>query len=261
MEPQHDVPGEIRGLGLNGKVALVTGAYRGIGLAIAQGLARAGARLVIADKSHAIADRAAEQTSAGYQTHGVQADVTDPLDVARMFDETRDIFGGLDILVNNAAILSSKPAREYTRAEWHRLIETNLSACYFVATEAARLFEAGTGGTIINMSSIVGHRARRNLAPYIAAKAGIDGLTRALTCDLARAGVRVNAIAPGFIESDMSKVDKPGFRESIARAIPAGRWGRPDDIAQVAVFLAGPAATYIHGQTIYVDGGFSAVSP
>ncbi len=261
MKSQHQESGATTQTDLTGKVALVTGASQGIGLAIARGLAQAGASIVLADKSQAVEEQCAALKDAGYRAQAVQADVTDPSDVERMFADVTDAFDGLDILVNNAAILLSSPARDYSRVEWQRVIETNLSACYFVAMEAVKLFDTSGGGTIINMSSIVGRNARRNLVPYITAKAGIDGLTRGLTCDLARSGVRVNAIAPGFIESDMSRVDKPGFRESIAKAVPAGRWGQPQDIANVAVFLAGPAASYIHGQTIYVDGGFSAVSP
>jgi len=261
MESQHVNDAATRQPSLTGKVALVTGASQGIGLAIARGLAQAGASILLADRNQAVAEQCTALKDAGYRAQAVQADVTDPSQVERMFADVSDAYGGLDILVNNAAILINNPAREYTRTEWQRVIETNLSACYFVAMEAVKLFDTSGGGAIINMSSIVGRNARRNLVPYITAKAGIDGLTRALTCDLARSGVRVNAIAPGFIESDMSQVDKPGFRDSIAKAVPAGRWGQPEDIANVAVFLAGPAASYIHGQTIYVDGGFSAVSP
>ncbi|MDR5654727.1 SDR family NAD(P)-dependent oxidoreductase [Ruixingdingia sedimenti] len=247
-----------RRFALDGKVALVTGAAQGIGLAIAQGYAAAGAEVVLSDRSPAVADAADALRAGGFRAHAVTADVTDPAGVDRMFRFVTEQAGGLDVLVNNAAILIAAPARRIDRAGWTRTIDTNLTACFFAAQAAAALMEPRGGGAIVNLSSIVGRQARKHLSAYIAAKAGIDGLTRALAGELAGTGITVNAIAPGFITTDMSRTGSPAFEQQIAGRIPSRRWGTPEDIAGVAVFLATGAASYVNGQTLYVDGGFTA---
>ncbi len=251
---------DARGTSLSGRVALVTGASQGIGLAIARAFAAEGADLVIADRSDAVVERADELRGAGHDALALICDVTDEDDIARAFAAIDGGKGRLDILVNNAAVLISQPAQELTRTEWQRVIDTNLTACFFVAQSAARLMERQGSGRIINLSSIVGRVARTRLAAYIAAKAGIDGLTRALACDLAGRSITVNAIAPGFIETEMSRTGSTKFERWVQETVPARRWGRPEDIAGVAVFLASDAASYVNGQVIYVDGGFTAAS-
>jgi gluconate 5-dehydrogenase len=243
--------------GLAGRVGLVTGAAQGIGLAIARGLAAAQAEVVLVDRDAAVAERCEELRSAGFGARAIVCDVTDPEGVDRVFAATP---GRLDILVNNAAILITGSALEVRRADWQRVIDTNLTACFFIAQAAARLMAAQGGGRIINMSSIVGRTARAKLSAYIVAKAGIDGMTRALACELAGRNITVNAIAPGFVTTDMSRVDASGFEQAVVAMVPARRWGRPEDVAGVAVFLASEAAAYVNGQTIYVDGGFTAAS-
>ena len=249
-----------RRFALHGKVALVTGAAQGIGLAIAQGYADAGAEVVLSDRSPAVTEAAEALRAEGFHAHSVIADVTDPESISRMFDAVVQQVGRLDVLVNNAAILISKSARTLGREDWTRTIDTNLTACFFMAQAAAALIERQGGGAIINLSSIVGRQARPKLSAYIAAKAGIDGLTRALAGELAGTGITVNAIAPGFITTEMSHTGNPAFEQRITDSVPAQRWGRPEDIAGVAVFLATEAAGYINGQTLYVDGGFTAWS-
>jgi len=244
---------------LSGKVALVTGSSQGLGLGIARGMAAAGANVVMADINENVLERAEQITKAGFKASALIADVTLEKDVTRMFTHIEKNAGRLDIVVNNAAILATNSPAAISRAEWQRVIDTNLTACFFVAQAAVPMIEK-QGGSIINMSSMVGRTARKHLSSYIAAKAGIDGLTRALAGDLAGTNINVNAIAPGFITSEMSQTNNESFDAYVSAAVPARRWGAPQDIANVSVFLASNAGAYVNGQTIYVDGGFTAIS-
>ena len=248
----------VRRTSLRGKVALVTGAAQGIGLAIAQSLVGAGCSVVLADRDTAVEARAEELRSMGGTAQAVVGDVTGTDGAARLFGAVEAGPGRLDILVNNAAILRTGSAARMDRPTWQEVIDTNLSACFFMAQAAAVRMQRPAGGCIINMSSIVGRTARTGLSAYIAAKSGIDGLTRALALDFAGIGIRVNAIAPGFITTEMSRTDSAAFDQYVIGAVPAHRWGAAADIGAVAVFLASEAAAYVNGQTIYVDGGFTA---
>lgn len=246
---------------LDGRVSLVTGAERGIGLAIAQALASAGSHVVLADRSETVHDRSAMFAAAGFACDTMVADVADGAQIECMVGHIASRHGRIDILVNNAAILVRKGALEISRDEWQSVIDVNLSACFFMAQAVARGMVERGFGRIINLSSIVSHTARSRLSPYIAAKGGISALTRALATDLAGTGVNVNAIAPGFIETQMSgSNDETDFRRKVVESVPAGRWGQPEEVAGMAVVLASPAGDYVNGQTIFVDGGFTASS-
>lgn len=243
---------------LKGKSALVTGASRGIGLAIARALANAGAHVVLADRDASVEKQAAAMRAQGLSASASVCDVTVESQTDQLFQDLGDQGHVPDVLVNNAAIMIAKPAASMDRIDWNRTLETNLTACFFLALKASKGMVERGGGRIINLSSIVGRVARPQLAAYISAKAGIDGMTRALCCEFAGANITVNAIAPGFITTEMSRTGSNRFDGYVKTAVPARRWGEPNDIADVALFLASDLARYVNGQTIYVDGGYTA---
>lgn len=248
---------------LTGKKALVTGGSRGIGRGIALALAKQGADVAV--NYHRNAEEAqkvvAEILALGREAFSVQADVSDLATVSRMFAEIKSKWGKLDILVNNAGILQFKPFDQITAVDWDAMLNTNLRGQFFCAQEAARLM--AQGGRIVNIASIssggVGI-ASPMIAHYTASKGGVVGMTEALALELAPKGINVNAIAPGGIETDMTKgalVDEKA-RQGIIAAIPKGRLGRPEDIGAAAAFLASDEAEYITGVVLYVDGGWLA---
>lgn len=248
---------------LQNKVAVITGAAQGIGAGIAARLAADGAAVVIADvdieNGRAGATKVAE---AGGQARFIACDVSDPAQVEALFDETLNVFGRLDVLVNNAALVHYGPGTvhflQMPREVWHRTLAVNLSGMFYCSQRAAAIMvKQGEGGCIINISSGGGSRAHRHLLAYDTTKGGIEAATRCMAVDLAPWQIRANAIAPGNVRVEKST---PVGSSDIqpADVIPLGRPGTPEDIAGLAAFLASDDAAYLTGQRIQVDGGMAA---
>ncbi|WP_088005897.1 3-oxoacyl-[acyl-carrier-protein] reductase [Indiicoccus explosivorum] len=242
---------------LAGKTAVVTGASRGIGAAIARTLAAEGAKVVVnysgsRDKAEAVAEEIREN---GGEALVCQADVADADSVKAMFDQTLETFGALDILVNNAGITRDNLLMRMKDGEWDDVINTNLKGVFITTKAAARPMMKQRQGRIINIASIVGVTGNPGQANYVAAKAGVIGLTKTAAKELASRGVTVNAVAPGFITTDMTGKLDESVRESMLGQIPLSRFGAPEDVAKAVLFLASDDASYMTGQTLHVDGG------
>jgi NAD(P)-dependent dehydrogenase (short-subunit alcohol dehydrogenase family) len=246
---------------LGGKTALVTGATRGIGKAIALALASAGAKVIISgrDEKNAravVSDIAKSGGTAGY----IVADLFDDDAVGSLIATVVAQFGTLDILVNNAGIDADAPAIDYDLEKWRRVLRFNLEVPFRLCQQAAQHFVQHRGGSIINITSVLGHVAVPEGCSYVAAKHGLIGLTKTLAIEWGRHGVRVNAIAPGLIQTDMTSYtwNSAAGAAYVEHRIPVGRIGQPRDIGGAVVFLASDAADFIHGETIAIDGGFLA---
>jgi NAD(P)-dependent dehydrogenase (short-subunit alcohol dehydrogenase family) len=242
---------------LEGRAGVITGGARGIGRGVAEAFAAAGARVAILDASGA--DEAAAEVGGG--AIGLTADVTDEQAIAVAFASVVQDLGRLDFLINNAGIRHQAPFVDHPVDVWRRTIEVNLTGSFICAQAAARLMLAsGDGGSIVNLASIAGRLALRERAAYDASKGGVISLTQAIAAELAGSGVRCNAIAPGLIETPLSApyFRDPAMREIITTNTPAGRWGQVEEIAGPAVFLCSDAATFVHGETLFVDGGWNA---
>jgi NAD(P)-dependent dehydrogenase (short-subunit alcohol dehydrogenase family) len=243
---------------LDGRVAIVTGASSGLGVAFAQALAEAGADVVLGarrvDRLEATAQLVRD---AGRRVLTVATDVADPDQCQALVDAAIAEFGHVDILVNNAGIGTAVPATRETPEQFRQVIDVNLNGCYWMAQACGRVMEPGS--SIINISSVLGiTTAGLPQAAYAASKAGLIGLTRDLANQwTGRKGIRVNAIAPGFFASEMTEQYPPGYLDAMAPRIPAGRKGDPRELAATVVFLASPAGGYITGQTLSVDGGMT----
>jgi len=247
---------------LEGKTALVTGSARGLGFAIAEGLAAAGARIVVNGTTEdGVAAAVKALRAKGHQAEGVAFDVTDEAAVTGTFLRFDAAGTAVDILVNNAGIQLRKPMVELTTPEWQRVIDVNLTSAFVVGREAARRMVPRGRGKIINIGSLTSELARATVAPYTVAKGGIKMLTQAMTAEWAVHGIQANAIGPGYMLTDMNQalIDNPSFDAWVKGRTPAKRWGRPDELIGVAVFLASSASDYVNGQIIYVDGGMTAV--
>lgn len=245
---------------LDGRVALITGAAGGIASGISDAFAAAGARLILADLSDRVHERAQHYRDLGVEAQSITFDVTDADAVRIAVDSAAAIWGRIDILVNNAAVIVRKPFLELEDADWRKVIDTDLSAYFTMAQAVARLMVGQGGGRIINMGSIMGHVSRPNLVPYVAAKGAVHSFAQAAAADLAGTGVTVNVLAPGYTATEFSQANLKEFHDFVRDWTPCRRWGRPSDIAGAALLLASDAGSYINGQVIYIDGGFTAVT-
>ena len=243
---------------LDGKVAVVTGASSGLGVAFAEAFAEAGADVALgARRVERLADTAALVEKAGRRSISVRTDVAQPEDCQALVDAAIEAFGRVDVLINNAGVGTAVPATRETPEQFRQVVDVNLNGCYWMAQACGRVMQPGS--SIINISSVLGlTTAGLPQAAYAATKAGLIGMTRDLAQQwTGRKGIRVNAIAPGFFTSEMTDQYPEGYLESQEARIPAGRKGDPRELAATAVFLASPAAGYITGQTLPVDGGMT----
>jgi len=247
---------------LTGRTALVTGSSRGLGRAIAQGLAEAGAAVILNGvDAGRLEAAAAEMRAAGHEVAEAGFDVTDEAAVTDAFARFDADGRAIDILVNNAGIQLRKPMVELSVAEWQRVIDTNLTSAFVVGREAARRMIGRGRGKIVNIGSLTSELARATVSPYTVAKGGIKMLTKAMAAEWGEHGIQANAIGPGYMITDMNQalIDDPKFDAWVKGRTPARRWGRPEELAGTAVFLASAASDYVNGQIIYVDGGMISV--
>jgi len=246
---------------LAGRVAIVTGGNGGIGLGMARGLARAGARVVVAARNEAKSKDAVKELEAlGPGARAVTTDVTDEASVGRLIRATLDAFDRLDILVNNAGTNIRKPPHEVTLAEWREVLDTNLTSAYLGSHAAYPALKATGRGKIINVGSMMSILGAGFAPAYAASKSGIVQFTRAGASAWARDNIQVNAVLPGWIDTALTRRARQeiaGLHERVLQRTPAGRWGAIDDMEGIAVFLASPASDFVTGTAIPVDGGFS----
>jgi len=245
---------------LKGKGALVTGGNGGIGLGMASALAAAGAKVAIAGRNRQKNEAAAKKLGAGAFALPI-ADIADEKACRAMVAEAAERLGRLDIVINNAGMSIRKLPQDFALAEWHKVMETNLTSA-FVACQAAypHLKRAG-GGKVVNIGSMMSIFGATFTAPYGASKGGIVQLTRALACAWAKDNIQVNAVLPGWIDTALTESARreiPGLNERVVARTPAGRWGTPDDMGGIAVFLCSKASDYVTGTAIPVDGGYSS---
>lgn len=237
---------------LTGRTALVTGSTRGLGLAIAQALSRAGARVYVNGRT-----REACEAALWPGAEAAPFDVTDESAISNFISE----ISNLDVLVNNVGVTVRKPLLEVTLEEWRHVLDVDVTSAFLVSRAVAPgMIERGSG-KIVNVCSLMSELARETIAPYTAAKGALKMLTRSMCAEWARHGIQANGVAPGYFRTDMTETLQadPEFDAWLRRRIPAGRWGEPSELAGAAVFLASSASDYVNGQILFVDGGLSAV--
>ena len=247
---------------LRGRRALVTGSSRGLGRAMAEGLAEAGARVVLNGVNAArLAEAGEAMRATGHDVEVAAFDVCDEAAVCAAFERFDADGRAIDILVNNAGIQFRKPMVELETEDWRRVIDTNLTSAFVVGREAAKRMIARGAGKIINIGSLTSDLARATVTPYTVAKGGIKMLTKGMAAEWGPMNIQANAIGPGYMLTDMNEalVSDPAFDAWVKGRTPARRWGRPEELVGAAVFLASAASDYVNGQIIYVDGGMSSV--
>ena len=246
---------------LKGRVAVVTGGNGGIGLGMARGLAGAGAAVVVSGRNAEKSRRAvAELASLGAEAVAIEADVADEAAVEALIRKTVDRFGRLDVLVNNAGMNIRKPVQDLTLGEWRRVLDTNLTSAFLSSRAAYPIMKRGGGGKIINIGSMMSIFGTSFAPAYAASKGGIVQLTRSMASAWARDNIQVNAVLPGWIDTELTanaRREVQGLHDRVLARTPADRWGVPDDLSGIAVFLGGPASDFVTGTAIPVDGGYS----
>tara|TARA_R110000751_G_scaffold68456_2_gene139381 strand:+ start:83 stop:850 length:768 start_codon:yes stop_codon:yes gene_type:complete len=247
---------------LTGKTALITGSSRGLGRAFAEGLAQAGARVVLngvnAERLEAAAQEMRDQ---GFDVLTAAFDVADEAAIVAAFEALDSAGVDVDILVNNAGIQFRKPMLELDTADWRRVIEINLTAAFVVGREAAKRMAKRGRGKVINIGSLTSELARATVAPYTVAKGGIKMLTKAMAAEWGEKGIQSNAIGPGYMVTDMNEalIENPEFDAWVKGRTPMRRWGLPEELAGTCIYLASDASNYVSGQIIYADGGMISV--
>lgn len=243
---------------LTGKSAVVTGAGRGLGRAMAVALAEAGADVVIVTNRTPADETAEAIRKLGRRAHTIVADLSDESKLQGIVDETISAYGKIDILVNNSGIIRRTPAAEHAGQDWHDVIQVNLNSLFFLCQYAGREMLKQGSGKIINIASMLSFQGGINVPGYTASKHGVAGVTKALANEWAGKGVQVNAIAPGYMATDNTQQlqDDPVRSRQILERIPAGRWGTPEDLSGPVVFLASAASDYMSGHVLCVDGGW-----
>lgn len=246
---------------VSGKIVLVTGSSRGLGFALAQGLAEAGAWVVLnGTRPETVEPAVARLCQAGGRAWGYPFDVTDPQAVGATVARIEAEIGPIDVLINNAGIQRRSPLAQMTLDDWETVLRTNLTSAFVVAQAVAAFMVARGAGCIINTTSMTVEGARPTIANYIASKGGLDALTRAMATEWGPRGVRANAIAPGYFITDLNRAfaADPQFDRWVRESVPLGRWGEPRELVGAAIFLASAASSYVNGRTIHVDGGWRA---
>jgi 2-deoxy-D-gluconate 3-dehydrogenase len=243
---------------LTGKTAVVTGAGRGLGQAIAAGLAEAGANIVLVTNRTSAEKTKAKVESVGSKARIVQVDIADRSKLPSIIDEAIESFGGIDILVNNAGIIRRTPAVEHAYSDWQEVLDVNLNSVFVLCQLAGELMVEQGYGKIINIASMLSFQGGINVPGYTASKHAVAGLTKALANEWASKGVQVNAIAPGYMTTDNTEAlrNDPARSRQILERIPAGRWGTDEDLIGPTIFLASSASNYMNGHILCVDGGW-----